>query len=80
MSSFPNPFLLFLSCCPQRKTVTAPTPASLTASTGRPLEAGLRNWMNMDTLFTSLNTHRRRCGLLIKNETLKDGLSLLFNL
>lgn len=57
------------SRCPQRKTVTAPTQVSLTASTGHPLEAGLRSWMNMDTLYMSLNTHRRRCNPLINHAT-----------
>ena len=56
------------SRCPQRKTVTAPTRVSLTASMGHHQEAGLRSWMNMDTHSMSLSTHRRRCSLLINHE------------
>lgn len=48
----------------QRKTVSAPTPASLTASTDRPLEAGPRSWTSTDTPFMCPTTHRRRCSSL----------------
>lgn len=51
------------SCCPQRRTATAPTPVSPTASTGRPLEAGRRSWTSTDTRSTCPSTRRRRWSL-----------------
>lgn len=48
----------------QRRTVSAPTPASLTASTDRPLEAGPRSWTSTDTPFMCPTTRRRRCSSL----------------
>ena len=63
--SVPSSLSVLHSCCPQKKTVTAPTPVSPTASTGRPLEAGLRSWTNTDTRSTCLNTHRRRYSMFL---------------
>lgn len=65
-----------LSRCPLRRTATARTPASRTASTGRPLEAGRRSWTNTDTPSMCLNTHRRRWETLCTHKGARRSLSL----
>jgi len=59
--SFSHSVPLVSSICPLRRTVPVHTPVSQTVSTGHPLEAGLRNWMNMATHSMCLNTTMKRC-------------------